>query len=318
MGILDEAIREHIDLKRKHGAAESEVRKLEDDAFGPPVRPGDPEGGETVAAVAEGGVETVPEAEAPAVAPPDEDMPPTEIVPPASEPEPAAEAPAPPEPEPPAPEDAPVEPPIEEEQPAMEHPTVAHPPPEPEPEPEPVVEAPPSEHEAPAPEADEPPAAAGEESSTVDQPTEFYDFESEMTEGEGAPAPKKPSEALGEPPSEEPEPSEAAPAAEPDDDLLSEQSLSDELDRALEAPETEEAPAVPEPGPEEPREEHVVEQGGDEGEDDFVEEGEEAEQGEEDGEEDVLEETPEFLQDTPEHDRLWFEQKPPKDFDFDE
>lgn len=35
-------------------------------------------------------------------------------------------------------------------------------------------------------------------------------------------------------------------------------------------------------------------------------------------EDDVLEETPDFLQDTPDHDRLWFEQKPPKDFDFDE
>jgi hypothetical protein len=36
-----------------------------------------------------------------------------------------------------------------------------------------------------------------------------------------------------------------------------------------------------------------------------------------DGEgEDVLGETPDFLQETPEHDRLWFEQKPPKDFDF--
>ena len=34
--------------------------------------------------------------------------------------------------------------------------------------------------------------------------------------------------------------------------------------------------------------------------------------------EDVLEETPDFLQETPEHDRLWFEQKPPRDFDFDE
>ena len=33
--------------------------------------------------------------------------------------------------------------------------------------------------------------------------------------------------------------------------------------------------------------------------------------------EDVLEETPEFLEETPEHDRLWFEQRPPKDFDFD-
>jgi hypothetical protein len=35
------------------------------------------------------------------------------------------------------------------------------------------------------------------------------------------------------------------------------------------------------------------------------------------GQEDVLEETPDFLQETPEHDRLWFEQKPPRDFDFD-
>ncbi len=34
-------------------------------------------------------------------------------------------------------------------------------------------------------------------------------------------------------------------------------------------------------------------------------------------EEDVLEETPEFLQDTPDHDRLWFEQRPPRDFDFE-
>jgi hypothetical protein len=37
-----------------------------------------------------------------------------------------------------------------------------------------------------------------------------------------------------------------------------------------------------------------------------------------DGDEDLLEETPEFLQETPEHDRLWFEQKPPRDFDFDD
>jgi hypothetical protein len=34
-------------------------------------------------------------------------------------------------------------------------------------------------------------------------------------------------------------------------------------------------------------------------------------------ESDVLEDTPDFLQETPEHDRLWFEQKPPRDFDFD-
>jgi hypothetical protein len=32
---------------------------------------------------------------------------------------------------------------------------------------------------------------------------------------------------------------------------------------------------------------------------------------------DMLESTPEFLQDAPDHDRLWFEQRPPRDFDFD-
>ena len=38
---------------------------------------------------------------------------------------------------------------------------------------------------------------------------------------------------------------------------------------------------------------------------------------EDDDAEDVLEETPSFLQQAPEHDRLWFEQQPPRDFDFD-
>jgi hypothetical protein len=38
---------------------------------------------------------------------------------------------------------------------------------------------------------------------------------------------------------------------------------------------------------------------------------------ERDPSEDVLEETPEFLEETPEGDSLWFDQRPPKDFDFD-
>jgi hypothetical protein len=41
------------------------------------------------------------------------------------------------------------------------------------------------------------------------------------------------------------------------------------------------------------------------------------EEGEHEADDDVLESTPEFLQDAPEHDRLWFEQRPPRDFDFD-
>src|SRR5213080_2766813 len=43
MGILDEAIRSHLDLKRRHGAAEDDLRRLEDEAFGPPTRPGEPD-----------------------------------------------------------------------------------------------------------------------------------------------------------------------------------------------------------------------------------------------------------------------------------
>jgi hypothetical protein len=43
MGILDDAIREHLDLKRKHGADDDDVERLEKEAFGPAVRPGDPE-----------------------------------------------------------------------------------------------------------------------------------------------------------------------------------------------------------------------------------------------------------------------------------
>ena len=43
MGILDEAIREHLELKRQRGATDSELQRLEDEAFGPPSRPGEPD-----------------------------------------------------------------------------------------------------------------------------------------------------------------------------------------------------------------------------------------------------------------------------------
>src|SRR5918994_2312060 len=44
MGILDDAIRDHIELKRKHGSRESELRELQDEALGAGDRP-DPFGG---------------------------------------------------------------------------------------------------------------------------------------------------------------------------------------------------------------------------------------------------------------------------------
>jgi hypothetical protein len=43
MGILDDAIREHLDLKRRLGAEADELARLEGEAFGPPSRPGDPD-----------------------------------------------------------------------------------------------------------------------------------------------------------------------------------------------------------------------------------------------------------------------------------
>src|SRR5437870_4617292 len=43
MSILDDAIREHLELKRQHGADEAEVKRLEDEAFGPPGRPEEPD-----------------------------------------------------------------------------------------------------------------------------------------------------------------------------------------------------------------------------------------------------------------------------------
>jgi hypothetical protein len=39
MGILDDAIREHLDLKRKHGARDAELREIEDEAFGATDQP---------------------------------------------------------------------------------------------------------------------------------------------------------------------------------------------------------------------------------------------------------------------------------------
>ena len=58
MGIFDDAIRQHLDLKRRQGADEDELQQLEDEAFGPPARPGDPDFPETGESAAEGGAET--------------------------------------------------------------------------------------------------------------------------------------------------------------------------------------------------------------------------------------------------------------------
>jgi hypothetical protein len=95
----------------------------------------------------------------------------------------------------------------------------------------------------------------------------------------------------------DPEPEAAA-----DVDQPTEQFSLQELEEASEDPREQEAQPEPESEPPEPPQPapHA----------DVVPADEEPES------DDVLEETPEFLQETPEHDRLWFEQKPPRDFDF--
>lgn len=245
MGILDDAIKEHLELKRQHGADEPELKQLEDEAFGAAERPG------SEAAASD------PLAEAPTefMAQPDAEQ--------QSADSEAAPAPA---------EEAPSRPAPRAE--------IAD-----------LQEAPPSPSDEEAePEA---PVSSGptteEREAIAEQPTEMFDVEDELA--------SQVSDSDGEIEVEAAE-AEAEDEYDEDDDFWDEKRLSDELDQALEAPseiEDEEAAAV-EPQP--------------------VSDAEDEPSGGED--EDVLEETPDFLEETPEDDQLWFEQKPPKDFDFDD
>jgi hypothetical protein len=285
MSILDDAIREHLELKRAHGADEAELKKLEDEAFGPPGRPQEPD----------------PFAEAP-----------TEFM---ATPEVAgatgesggrrinvADLQEPPPPPPASPTEEPT-----------------------------------------APAAEEAPAESesdGEREAIAEQPTEFFDVEAEMGVDDApvieAASPSdeeivdaelsEPKLAPAEPPTEihasrTEEPAEPAEEDEEDEEFWSDQRLSDELDQALESPLAEEHELPP------LIEEHEVPRAAAEPtalyedaapEDD--EHGDEPPRPDYDpdtGHEDVLEDTPDFLEDAPEDDELWFEQKPPKDFDLD-
>jgi hypothetical protein len=317
------------------------VKKLEDEAFGPPQRPdeidpfaeapteflGMPEA-EARASEAEQGGRRMPNIgdlqEAPEQ--PKAEASPTDA--------PAPEAEAPPEPEPPA----------EELQPSSEQAL-----------PDPADLVADAETEAPAqPENADPGPDTQERHAIADQPTELFDVEAviesepdaatearspsdeDLADAEAAGPRLSPVEPLGTIDASATEP-EAAEEPVPDgeedeDDFFSEQRLSDELDQALEAPVTEEHPveesSLPAPQPEadeegfedEPDEEDV------EAEEDeparspepAAAESEQEDQDDAEDHEDVLEDTPEFLEDAPEDDNLWFEQRPPKDFDFDD
>ena len=150
---------------------------------------------------------------------------------------------------------------------------------------------------------------------------EGAEHESEYPEGEAAPAPREGELYDTELPEYEP------PGHDPLPDTHDpEPSAHDEPPAHEEAPGYEEPPAYEEPPPadEPPAQKHPPPHRASEAEhpdqetvEYELEDHPEAAQDEHAEGEDVLEETPEFLQDTPEHDRLWFEQRPPRDFDFD-
>jgi hypothetical protein len=105
MGLLDDAIREHLDLKRKHGVSEDELQRQEEEALGPARRDvaavqeqdsnGEPVGAEAQAVSPSDGAETESPEEPPA-SPASERSPPPEATSPATDaPTPAPEAPAP-------------------------------------------------------------------------------------------------------------------------------------------------------------------------------------------------------------------------------
>jgi hypothetical protein len=276
MSILDDAIREHLELKRAHGADAAELKRLEDEAFGPPSRPDELE----------------PPAEAP-----------TEFLG-------AAEAGGS---ESDGAETSGRRLPITDLQEAPEAP---------------------KEGEQAEPEA--PTHSTDERQAIAEQPTEHFDVGAEAdvgSEAEGPSdeelldaeiseprlAPVDPLADVDSPATEsdasvEPEIAEAAAEEEEEDDFFSEQRLSDELSQALDAPLADDDDDVDDDGDYEEADYEEADEDDEEFEED--EEEPEARAGQEP--EDVLEDTPDFLEDTPEDDDLWFEQRPPKDFDFDD
>jgi hypothetical protein len=278
MGVLDDAIREHLELKRSRGATDDEIARDEAEALGPArrERAADPNAGFVEALSEEGDAVAPPPPppaaeEAPIAAEAAHDelaLPPDEA--PLEDLEPVAEAEPPGEPEPPTA----VEP---------EPPTAV--------EPEPAVEP---------PTAIEEPAASFDEPTAVHQPPAVHEPPEPVAGDEMEPDEVPADERLsGPPPALSDETVEydvladIPPGAGVEDELVDEAPPP----RAVPPPPLADDPSAP-PAPARPPAADA-----------------DAEPGED---EDLLEETPDFLQETPEHDRLWFEQKPPRDFDFDD
>jgi hypothetical protein len=244
MGILDDAIREHLELKRSHGAPEEEVLRQEAEALGPARREPPPAAG-----FDDGGAEPLAAPPDPDAAVPFDDDAPPPVLDEPTEAMPVSELPVEAEAEPPtaiAADEVPL------------HDQLA---PEPDSEPEPE------------------PASAFEDDLDNEDTAEHEIVDDAATRMRPLPPldvdlmPPEPAR----PVQHEPEP---------------------EADFDADEPELHE----PEPAGPPPLQERPVEPAPPPSDDD----------------DDPLAETPDFLQETPEHDRLWFEQKPPRDFDFDD
>src|SRR4051794_10758053 len=149
MGVLDDAIKEHLELKRKHGAAEEELQRQEEEALGPARRDvahQHEEEADSAVAVQDAGLfdgEDAPAAEPPEMAEA-EPEPAMEAEPTALH-DPVAQEPTPVEPPPvdPPPADPEVpalseEPPVAGQPPVGQEPDIgSHAPEEPEPDAEP-------------------------------------------------------------------------------------------------------------------------------------------------------------------------------------
>jgi hypothetical protein len=368
MSILDDAIREHLELKRAHGADESEVKRLEDEAFGPAERPGassdviDPfaeaptefltaPGAPTEPGSAERRLPNIADLQEPPPAKPAE----AEGADDAAAGMPSGEADF---------TDTEASVPVAEEQEASEHQIIAEPAPQDRP-------SPPSDKLVPDPGAPGAEVPAEEREAIAEQPTEMFDVEQQLFEDtaqSASPSDEQLIDAERTEPRITPTPDDEP--ADEFDEFFSEQRLSDELNQALdtplddepsllpsteealagipplpselddppapaadpEPPATDEAPSpfldpdaelgppppAPEPDsaelPELPLDRTVEQRLPDDahGEDDIADEFQPGEP----GHVDALEDTPEFLEDAPEDEDAWFEQKPPKDFDF--
>jgi hypothetical protein len=272
MGILDDAIREHLELKRRHGAESDDLERLEKEAFGPPNRPGEED--ESLDTGAEAVATEASEAE-------------------------TTMAPLPDSEREPAPEEASEGRRIDwfEEFESEEQPL-------------PAGES--VERSSTAGEEEQPaeaisPAERSRDEAPAEPALAEEDAEDDSVEGEATIEPAGQDE----------------PAAPPEAAIFDQDDEVDfdlDLDLDMEGEEGaepatggedlgEEAAAVP------PSEELDLTLGEDTP--DRAAEGEADEEGEEEGE-DLLEETPDFLEDTPEGERLWFEQNPPQEFDFED